>query len=224
MRVAVDRNDQLFLKQLHRMCGGSVQDICETVGVTATAVRQRLTRLEAGGLVVRETVRAGRGRPRHVYRISDSGLRHLGENYRDLALVLWRTIHQISEPEFRTNLLGVIRDQLVQRYRRVSSEGPLESRVQQLQEELVSQGYDFEIDSNGVLPILRETNCPYQDLASVDSSICEMESDVFSRILDADVSLTQCCLDGHAHCEFQISEKSDGNSELSPVPVQDRRK
>jgi len=148
MRIAVDRNDQLFLKQLHRMCGGSIREICETVGVTATAVRQRLTRLEAGGLVVRETVRAGRGRPRHVYRISDTGLRHLGENYRDLALVLWRTIHQISDPEIRTELLRGIRDQLVRRYRRVSVDGPLQTRVQQLQEELVSQGFDFEIDSD----------------------------------------------------------------------------
>ena len=45
MRVAVDRNDQEFLEQLHRMCGGSVQELCLVVGVTATAVRQRLTRL-----------------------------------------------------------------------------------------------------------------------------------------------------------------------------------
>jgi len=220
MRIAVDRNDQLFLKQLHRMCGGSIREICETVGVTATAVRQRLTRLEAGGLVVRETVRAGRGRPRHVYRISDTGLRHLGENYRDLALVLWRTIHQISDPEIRTELLRGIRDQLVRRYRRVSVDGPLQTRVQQLQEELVSQGFDFEIDSDGMLPVLRETSCPYQDLASVDSSICEMESDVFSRVLDADVSLTQCCLDGHAHCEFQVSEKSGQDSEMSRLPAE----
>ena len=42
MRVSIDRNDQLFLEQLHRLCGGTVQEICDNVGVTATAVRQRL--------------------------------------------------------------------------------------------------------------------------------------------------------------------------------------
>lgn len=209
MRVAVDRNDQVFLEQLHRMCGGSVQEICDAVGVTATAVRQRLTRLEGDELIVRETVKSGRGRPRHVYRVSDAGLRHLGENYRDLALVLWRAIHQVDDSAVRASLLAAVRDEFVQKYGRVNSQGPLGNRVQQLQEQLVSQGYDFEFDETAGLPVLRETSCPYQDLATVDPSICEMESDVFSRILNADVSLTQCCLDGHAHCEFHVSERTE---------------
>lgn len=209
MRVAVDRNDQEFLEQLHRMCGGSVQEICEAVGVTATAVRQRLTRLEGDELVVRETVKSGRGRPRHVYRVSDAGLRHLGENYRDLALVLWRAIHQVDDSAVRASLLAAVRDEFVHKYGRVNSNGPLENRVQQLQEQLVSQGYDFEFDAESGLPVLRETSCPYQDLATLDPSICEMESDVFSRILNADVSLTQCCLDGHAHCEFHVTERTE---------------
>jgi predicted ArsR family transcriptional regulator len=209
MRVAVDRNDQVFLEQLHRLCGGSVREICDSVGVTATAVRQRLTRLEADGLVIRETVKSGRGRPRHVYRVSDAGLRHLGENYRDLALVLWRTLHEVDDPDVRASLLSAVQDAFVQRYGRVNSDSPLKNRIQQLQEELTSQGFDFELGASGGLPVLRETSCPYQDLATIDSSICEMESDVFSRILNADVSLSQCCLDGHAHCEFHISERSD---------------
>ena len=89
----------------------------------------------------------------------------------------------------------------------MNADSPLRNRIQQLQEELTSQGFDFELDATGGLPVLRETSCPYQDLASIDPSICEMESDVFSRILNADVSLSQCCLDGHAHCEFHISER-----------------
>lgn len=204
MRVAIDKNDQKFLEQIHRLCGGTVQEICESVGVTATAVRQRLSRLEGQGLIAREAVRAGRGRPHHVYRVSDEGLRHLGENYRDLAMVLWRTLHQIADPKVRSMILGEIRDEFVRRYGRVAPEGPLEDRIHQLQQELASQGYDVECGEQGALPVLREHSCPYQDLASDDPSICEMETDVFRRILNADVTLTQCCLDGHAHCEFHI--------------------
>ena len=209
MRVSVDKIDQSFLEQLHRLCGGTVQEICESVGVTATAVRQRLSRLEGLGLVARETVRAGRGRPHHVYRVSDAGLRHLGENYRDLALVLWRALHKISDQTVRTAILGEIRDDFVRRYDRVASDGRLEDRIHQLQQELSNQGYDVECMDDGELPVLRENSCPYQDLASVDPSICEMETDVFSRILNADVSLTQCCLDGHSHCEFHVQETAE---------------
>lgn len=210
MRVTIDKNDQKFLEQLHRLCGGTIQEICDDVGVTATAVRQRLTRLEGQGLVIREVVRAGRGRPHHVYRVSDAGLRHLGENYRDLALILWRSIHQIEDESAKRSVLGLIQDEFVRRFGRVDSEGPLGDRVRQLTDELESHGYDVGYSVDGMLPVLREHNCPYQDLAAADPSICEMEADVFSRILNADVELTQCCMDGHSHCEFHVKETSEG--------------
>lgn len=206
MRQAIDPSDQKFLEQLHRMCGGTIQEICESAGVTATAVRQRLARLEAQNLVAREAVKAGRGRPHHVYRVSDAGLRCLGENYRDLALILWRALHQIPDESFRSQIRDQVRDELVRRYGRVATDGRLVDRVRQLQEELVSHGYDVEFEGQGALPVLRERSCPYQDLAASDPTICEMETEVFSRILNARVALTQCCLDGHGHCEFHVSE------------------
>lgn len=220
MRVSIDTSDHKFLEQLHRLCGGTVQEICEAVGVTATAVRQRLSKLEGQGLVAREVVRAGRGRPHHVYRVSDAGLRCLGENYRDLALILWRALHRIEEPSVRSAVLGQIRDEFVRRYGRVSSDGSLAERTRQLQEELVSHGYDVEYEGQGELPVLKERSCPYQDLAMADPSICEMEMEVFSRILNAKVDLTQCCLDGHSHCEFHVSEtlRSSVNAG-TPFPV-----
>ena len=204
MRVSIDRNDQLFLEQLHRLCGGTVQEICDNVGVTATAVRQRLGRLEGLGLIVREAVRAGRGRPHHVYRISDAGLRHLGENYRDLALILWRAVHEIEDEKVRSKVLASIRDGFVGQLGRVAVGGSLNDRTRQLQETLVSHGFSVEFDEGSGLPVLREHNCPYSDLASVDPSICQMEQDVFSRILNADVALTSCRLDGSSCCEFRV--------------------
>ena len=212
MRVAIDPNDQNFLEQLHHMGGGTIQEICGAVGVTATAVRQRLGRLEAQGLVLHEVVRAGRGRPHHVFRVSDEGLRHLGENYRDLALILWRSIHRLEDEAVRNGVLRKVRDEFVRQYGRVAPDGPIRDRMVQLQQELSSHGYDVEI-GDGELPILRENSCPYQDLASVDPSICEMEADVYSRILNAEVSLTQCCLDGHSSCEFHVQELTVSEAE-----------
>lgn len=208
MRTAIDRSDQAFLEELHRLCGGTIQDICASVGVTATAVRQRLNRLEGLGLVVREVVRAGRGRPHHVYRVSDAGFRQLGENYRDLALVLWRAVHEIEDPAVRASVLAKVQDGFVGRFGRVATSGPLSDRVRQLQEALSDHGFNVEVGVGEAseLTILRERSCPYSDLASTDPSICEMEQGVFSRILNAQVSLTQRCIDGHGCCEFRVEE------------------
>jgi predicted ArsR family transcriptional regulator len=143
--------------------------------------------------------------------VSDEGLRHLGENYRDLVLILWRSIHRIEDETVKKTVLRQIQDEFVQQYGRVATDGPIRDRMAQLQRELTSNGYDVEI-GDGDLPIMRENSCPYQDLASADPSICEMEADVYSRILNAEVSLTQCCLDGHSCCEFQVQELTSTES------------
>ena len=203
MRSAIDPHDREFLDQLHRSGPATIQEICTVLGVTATAVRQRLARLQGLDLVTRETVRAGRGRPHHTYRLTEAGLRELGDNYADLAMILWRELQSVEEPAVRARLLDGIQRSLVQQYGRDVQGASLYERVAQLRVALIDRGFDVEVDSSGELPILRENNCPYLELASSDSSICELEHAVFQRVLGAELKLAQCCLDGHSCCEFQ---------------------
>ena len=50
-----------------------VSELTHAMGVTNTSVRQRLLRLMAKGMIQRETVRHGRGRPRHRYSLTEKG-------------------------------------------------------------------------------------------------------------------------------------------------------
>ncbi len=209
MKLALDSNDREFLDRLHRIGGATVQDLCVELGITATAVRQRLTRLYGQGLVSREAERIGRGRPRHTYLVTDAGLRELGDNYSDLALILWREMRRIEEPEVRDRLVGRVRDALVQRYGKVVTGHTVGKRIEELKSALTERGFDVEVDSSGGLPILRENNCPYFELASDDPAICELEQEVFQTVLGTDVTRTQCCLDGHSCCEFQPDAAAD---------------
>ena len=81
-----------------------------------------------------------------------------------------------------------------------------EQRLNQLRNVLEERGFKVEIDRQSDLPILREKNCPYLELASNDPSICELEQTVFEEILGTSVTLTQCCLDGHNCCEFEVAQ------------------
>jgi predicted ArsR family transcriptional regulator len=89
MKVSVEQGDEQFLQQLHQAGSGTVQDLCQATGVTATAIRHRISRLQASGLIERQTVRAGRGRPHYTYHVTDAGRQQLGDNYAELALLLW---------------------------------------------------------------------------------------------------------------------------------------
>ena len=203
MKHPLDPHDRAFLDLINRMGRGTIQDICEELGVTATAVRQRLVRLESLGFIQRETVRKGRGRPIHAYTVTPSGQRELGDNYADLAMILWRELRRIEDPLVREVIFERIREALVDRYGHLVHAESLNDRFRQLGEALVDRGFHVEVDHSGQLPILRENNCPYLELASSDPAICELEKDVFRKVLGSEVELTQCCLDGHSCCEFQ---------------------
>lgn len=203
MKHTLEPHDRDFLDRLNRMGSGTVQDICEEMGVTATAVRQRLLRLQSLNFIQRETVKRGRGRPFHTYTVTSTGQRELGDNYSDLALILWRELQQIEDVAVREVVFERIQTALVERYRHLVHAETLNERFQQLGEALLDHGFHVEVDDSGQLPILRENNCPYQELASTDSSICELEKEVFRKVLGSEVELTQCCLDGHSCCEFQ---------------------
>jgi predicted ArsR family transcriptional regulator len=203
MKTNLDASDSGFLNELHRIGPATVQEICSSIGVTATAVRQRLVRLQRLDFVDRDLVRANRGRPHYVYRVSDKGLRQLGDNYGDLALILWREIRWIEDSTTRAAITSRIREALVERLGTFESGGILE-RLKQLNEALVRRGYDVELETAEGLPILRENNCPYQELAEEDRGICGLELEVFQQSLGTEVRLSQCCLDGHHCCEFEI--------------------
>ena len=207
MRATLESSDRQFLERLHRLGSATVQEICGELGVTATAVRQRLNRLQGAGLVSRITVRAGRGRPHHAYRVTEAGQRDLGDNYADLAMILWRELHAIEEPEVRERIIHRIEDALVQQLGNGVGGATVAERLGRLGAAMAGRGYDVETDFTGTLPVLRENNCPYLELASSDPGICELEQNVFRRVLGTDVTLTHCCLEGHTCCEFQAVEK-----------------
>lgn len=209
MQTHFDTQDRDFLEQLHKLGASTIQQICDASGVTATAVRQRLARLEGKGLVDRQAVREGRGRPHHVYALTTVALRSLGDNYSDLALILWKELMQIEEPEIRERVMNRIKQSLSRKYGSGLRNRSTMQRFLELKSALNERGFSVEVDGNGSLPVLRESNCPYHELASQDSSICELEKSVFEEVLGMKIERTQCCMDGHHSCEFvPVSETS----------------
>lgn len=202
MHPSLEPDDEQFLLRLQRLGGGTIQELCDEFEVTATAIRQRLARLQSLGLIDRQTVRTGRGRPHHTYQITDDGRRQLGDNYSELARLLWSELHTIDEPDVRQRVTGRIRDAMVRQYGMNVNGVALSDRFTQLSRALASRGFSVEVDAHEQLPILRENHCPYHDLAEMDSGICELEQQVFERVLGVQLTLASCCRDGGSCCEF----------------------
>lgn len=204
MPTHLDPQDRECLDRLRRSDGASVLELCEEFGVTPTAIRQRLSRILELGLASREALRLeGRGRPRHIYHVTQRGLKELGNNYGDLARILWDQVKQINDAGTRQSVMDGVRTALVQHYSSQVGDGSTAERFRRLAEVMTESGFDVELDERNGLPLLREKNCPYPELASCDSEICDLEQDVFSEVLGTPIELTSCWRDGESCCEFE---------------------
>jgi predicted ArsR family transcriptional regulator len=170
--------------------------------VTATAVRQRLTRLLGQGFIERTPSRGGRGRPSHKYVLTAKGRRKTGANFADLALALWREIHAIEDPQLRRSLLEGISRRLAGMYSQAVEGESLTERMRSLAELFSERHIPFAVENEAGLPILTALACPYPDLAEQDRDVCSMERDLFTEVLGEDLRIDQCRLDGGKCCQF----------------------
>lgn len=201
-----ESSDRELLDLIRRRGPLTVVEMADQLRVTGTAIRNRLTRLLATGMVERRAEHAGRGRPRHRYQASVEAHKRLGQNYADLAVALWEEMMTaVGDRKLRRVLFTRLTDRLAEMYRtRVTGEG-WEGRLVQLSHALHDRGVEAEVarDAAGVSPILRQHSCPYYELAEVDRAICALERKMFEKVLGQGLRLSQCRLDGDRSCDFQ---------------------
>jgi len=198
-------NSDADLLDLIRIAGPlSVTELADAMEVTATAVRQRLTRLMGQSMIEREAIRAGRGRPKHRYSLTDKGLRQTGSNFTDLALALWREIRAAGDENLGRDVLRRISRALASGYAaQIQGSTPAE-RLQSLAELLNQRRLPVTIGSTtDNQSTLTAHACPYPNLAEEDQSICQMEKMMFSELIGSELELTQCRLNGGGDCRFQ---------------------
>lgn len=198
-----ETSDDGLLDLLRKQGALSVAQMARETQVTATAVRQRLTRLLAGGEVERTTEKSGRGRPIHRYEITEKGRRKSGNNFGLLAIALWQEVRQIKDPEIRRGLLSRISSRLAGSYAAEVRGTSLQERMESLAKAFSDRRMPFEVDYTNELPMLAATACPYPDLAEQDRSVCSMEKMMFSELLGENLHLSNCRLDGGGCCTFE---------------------
>jgi predicted ArsR family transcriptional regulator len=221
-------SDSELLQLLREGEPKTIDDLKRGLGVTATAVRQRIERLLESGLIERQKVVLGRGRPVFQYALTLDGHRHAGADASEFAEAMWREIMTLRDSPIRRRLISAIARRLGKTYAaRLQSAhaaaapvGPtvpqssLEDRMRSLTTVLtrsqIRAGIHFAGPKATELPVLDIGACPYPTLRDNpnDRSLCKMEEEMFSEALGAPVQLTSCRLDGDHCCQF------------SPVPVE----
>jgi len=190
-----------------------IGDLAASLGVTATAVRQRLDRLMRQGLVERSCQGGRRGRPAHVYSLTEAGRRVGGDNFHDLAIVLWREIRGVKDAGVRRGLLGRIGSALAGLQRDAVSGATPRDRLEGVAELFRRRNIACSVQSvvpsdGGELPVLTSYTCPFPDLAEEDRGICAAERLMIEDLVGSGVRLSECRLDGGSCCRFTVVPES----------------
>lgn len=205
--TTIARTADRDLLELLRIGGAQgVADLAQHLAVTPTAVRQRLGRLLADGLVERHSIRNGRGRPKYRYRLTPKGLGMTGSNFTDLAMALWREVEGIEDFELRRTVLRRVLRWLWSRYAGQIQGRTLLERMRSLAELFAQRRVPFSVEPPprpDDSPILTAHACPYPELADQDRTLCALERLLFSELLGEDMRLSRCRLDGSDRCQFE---------------------
>lgn len=202
-------SDVAILDLLRQRDSMTVSELAAATEVTATAVRQRLSRLMAQGYVDRQVAKSGRGRPSHNYVLTSLGRRKTGANFADLAMALWLEIRSIKGDEIRRGLIQRIAQRLASMYAdRIQGE-TLEDKMASVVELFGERRVPFAVEFESALPVLTAHACPYPELAEQDRSVCSMEKMLFAELIGEDLRLSKCRLDGENCCSFTASREQD---------------
>ncbi|MFO0788533.1 MAG: MarR family transcriptional regulator [Pirellulales bacterium] len=192
MTTHTETSDRQMLDFIRRNGAVTITALIAEMGVTATAVRQRIQRLVADGLIERRTERKGRGRPNHRYSLTEKGERVAGNNFADLAAVLWDELRSVEDIEVRRGLLQRVAGRLVERYRGDVAGDTVGERMKSLVGVMGERQIPIEVTNGSELPVLSVLACPYPELAKADRSVCTMEKLMLSEILGENMRLAEC--------------------------------
>ena len=214
-QAAHDGLDRAILVALRDMGASAPDRLATRVGASRASVLQRLRWLESRGSVIRQAIRHGVGRPRHLYDVTAKAQPSLPANYDGLATTLLESIAVLGGDELVEAVFQARRRLLGERIRARFAEalGPSPSLAARVRELAVIQ------DESGYLcrasPIdgiegpleLREANCAILGAAAGHPAACRAEIQLFEEVLQARVTRVTHIAAGDRSCTYRIEPR-----------------
>jgi DeoR family transcriptional regulator, suf operon transcriptional repressor len=192
------------------------EELAEQLDVTVSAVRQHLQGLAAADLVEHRELRAGPGRPRHVYRLAPAAEALFPRSYGELTVELLDYIGD-EDPDLVARAFERRRRARVERTRERLAGLDFDARVAEVARVLDEDGYLAEVErledtaagKAGGWRIL-EHNCAILAVAQRYGHACGAEIAFLREVLpDADVTRVSHILTGAHACTYEVRRRAE---------------
>ncbi len=187
----------------------SVERLAEEIGVSKVNIRRHLNLLESDGLISYEIEHHERGRPRHMYSLTEKACCLFPQYYDEFARDVLVQIERQFGNEGLQKVLRSRADEMIEQLRGEFAELSFEERVKRLAKVMSARGYlaDARKMKDGSFR-LRQRNCPTERIAMSHPHICEQEMRVYGEALSCEVTRECHIVAGSRLCEYRLVQLS----------------
>ena len=212
LRTGLGASRETIVQQLRARGGVCADELAAALGVSKQCVRKHLDVLERVGYVEHAAERGDRGRPAHVFRLTEKASELFPRRYDLFVRSVLRQVGEVwGERGLDTVFCGCAGEMVASLAPRLEGLG-FDARVRRLVELLVELGYEAEAER---LPdgsyVLTELNCPQAELARDYRQLCDQELTVYRELLRTEVFRESRIAGGAASCSYRVlrPRKSD---------------
>lgn len=184
-------------------------ELAERLGITRQASRQHLENLASQGLVRFETLKAGIGRPRRLWTLTEAGHAKFPDSHTQMTIDLLNAVRGEFGDAGLDRLLTRREREMTASYRNALAEAmTLAARVERLAALRSAEGYmaEWKVCDDGSF-LLIENHCSICAAANACRNLCRSELATFRDSLGGDCSIERVdhILSGARRCAYRIT-------------------
>ena len=190
-----------------------LEELANVMKISRMAVHKHLAALQKRGLVEGVEIRGHVGRPRMVYQLTTRSKTVFPRSYSAIASYALDFIERNMGKEAVQKVLHERQNELFDQYYKRLKDLDFDERVRQLAKIRDEEGYMAESkkeSKSGGKYVLFEYNCPIIHIAEKHWEACLAETELFEKLLDADIDTTHRAAKGDLVCRFAIKERKEG--------------
>lgn len=203
-----------LLYYLKVMQQAGLEELAKTMKISRMAVHKHLALLQERGLVASVETRRGVGRPRMMYQLTSQSKTIFPRSYSAIATHALDFIERNMGKEGVEKVLRERQSELFDEYYKRLRDLEFDKKVKELAKIRDEEGYMSESKKepkNLGKHVLLEYNCPIIHIAENHWEACTTETELFEKLLGADVETTHRAAKGDLICKFVIKERREGH-------------
>ncbi len=203
----MDTTREQILTLLQRMGGATAEELALALELAPATVRRHLDILQRDNFITFERVRKKSGRPEHRYTLTELGEECLPKEYKRLLslLVDEMAVSVDGQDEAKLKeLLTRLGERMARDHEAQVNSKPKEKRFDAVLLVLNQEGFSCEGHAENGHATIHITNCPFRCAAQEHKEICALDQRLVTRLMNAEVTRTQCIAQGDQACRYEL--------------------